>query len=48
MLKIAVCEDDQNQRQDLVKMLERNLNKEQYDISEFSSGEELQIGRAHV
>ncbi|MCB2338843.1 LytR/AlgR family response regulator transcription factor [Clostridium estertheticum] len=41
MLKIAVCEDDQNQRQDLVKMLERNLNKEQYDISEFSSGEEL-------
>ena len=41
MLKIAVCEDEQNQRQTLVKLLERNLNKEQYTISEFSSGEDL-------
>ncbi len=41
MLKIAVCENEQNQRQALVKMLKKFLNEKHYSISEFSSGEEL-------
>ncbi len=43
MLKIAICEDEDNQRQGLVNIIEKDLNliKKQYKIFQFANGEEL-------
>lgn len=43
MLKIAVCDDESNERQSLVTMITKalNLKNKQHQIFEFASGEEL-------
>jgi DNA-binding LytR/AlgR family response regulator len=43
MLKIAICEDENNQRQEIVNIIERDLDliKKQYKIFQFRNGEEL-------
>ncbi|WMJ82050.1 LytTR family DNA-binding domain-containing protein [Clostridium sp. MB40-C1] len=45
MLKIAVCDDENNQRQEIVHMIDKalNLNNEQHKITEFSNGEQLML-----
>lgn len=45
MLKIAVCDDDNNQRKAIVHMIESalNLKDKPYKIFEFSSGEQLML-----
>ncbi len=43
MLKIAICEDENNQRQEIVNIIEKDLDliKKQYKIFQFRNGEEL-------
>ncbi|AKA71339.1 LytR/AlgR family response regulator transcription factor [Clostridium scatologenes] len=45
MLKIAICEDEINQRQGIVSIIKKYLNlaQKQHKIVEFSNGEELMI-----
>lgn len=43
MLKIAICDDENNQREEIVHMIDRalNLDYKQYKIFEFINGEQL-------